>query len=457
MRNLDVKIAQPLLLNEVANVAIMGKRKREHSTEPDERQSVKQQRVQHKLKLGVTKIRHAFKISKGFERQKLGRRQKKAAAENNDKDVKRIDSEIAALKALDTTASAQQHLYKSLLKIKDVSDHPDLPSEVKKPVKLAADAATLNVNARLCKANQVKEAVDFSVSDVQKALGLNVEQSKPSKKRRLRAADLILNGAKPPNDANAGDLHLKSSPNAQNGQEGDDSDNESTSDLSRPRDDGASHSSEDGEGEDDDVAALERQLASEGIKEKASDSRSNRYSLQADLSVSEADSEARSASPEPRKAPAPKKSSFIPSLTLAGYVSGSGSDVENDLDDLDVAPRKNRRGQRARQQIWEKKFGSKAKHLQKSSHKQGWDPKRGAVDENERRGNQPRHRGERRASPDYGVGGDGGRSRVKAAPAEKKYHKDDTGPIHPSWIAAKKAKEKKDAPVAFQGRKITFD
>ncbi|KAI7139001.1 hypothetical protein KC337_g52 [Hortaea werneckii] len=58
----------------------------------------KQQRVQHKLKQGEVKFGHAFKLAKGFERQKLGRRQKSAGAEKKEQDVQRINAEIAALK-----------------------------------------------------------------------------------------------------------------------------------------------------------------------------------------------------------------------------------------------------------------------------------------------------------------------------------------------------------------------
>ena len=58
----------------------------------------KQQRVQHKLKQGAVKVGHSFKLAKGFERQKLGRRQKSAGAEKKEQDIQRINAEIAALK-----------------------------------------------------------------------------------------------------------------------------------------------------------------------------------------------------------------------------------------------------------------------------------------------------------------------------------------------------------------------
>ncbi len=73
----------------------MPKRKREDG---DETSSAQKRLVQKRLKLGVSKLGHAFKVCKGFERQKLGRRQKNAVSEKSDKDVARIDTEIAALK-----------------------------------------------------------------------------------------------------------------------------------------------------------------------------------------------------------------------------------------------------------------------------------------------------------------------------------------------------------------------
>ena len=49
------------------------------------------------------------------------------------------------------------------------------------------------------------------------------------------------------------------------------------------------------------------------------------------------------------------------------------------------------------------------------------------------------------------------RRNVGASDAKKPPRKDDSGPLHPSWEAAKRAKEKRDAPVPFQGKKISFD
>lgn len=147
-------------------------------------------------------------------------------------------------------------------------------------------------------------------------------------------------------------------------------------------------------------------------------------------------------------------STFLPALTMGGYWSGSESEAE---DDIDIAPRKNRRGQRARQQLWEKKYGSKAKHLQKPQkhdRNEGWDPKRGAqLEERHTRHGPSVSKGDHlpEINPNYtpilNSTGNSGR---------KLDHRDDGGRLHPSWEAAKRAREMKQN-IQFTGKKITFD
>ncbi|KAI1490301.1 Bud-site selection protein [Biscogniauxia mediterranea] len=265
---------------------------------------------------------------------------------------------------------------------------------------------------------------------------------------------------------------------------------------------GGSSSSDEGEEESDDEDASDeddlvdsrtksiRKLALDDISLSSGGSGSNQS---ADES---SDSEDDAISPPPKKARSSSSkdtrsgtSAFLPSL-MGGYISGSES-----ASDVDVAPaRKNRRGQRARQAIWEKKYGDKAKHHQKKatedSRNQGWDMKRGAVggDDNDGSGgskpwkkgiqnpfekqhvhpqrqqrmNQPDkdkvakepNRQQRRQESGQSKSQQPPPSLPKPKPIPNK--RDDTGPLHPSWAAAKKAKEEA-TKVAFQGRKVTFD
>lgn len=77
----------------------MPKRKRDEDSEEVGRPpSAKQARVKHKLQVSTAKLAHAFKVAKGFERQKLGRRRKNLLAQKDEKSVRRIDGEVVALK-----------------------------------------------------------------------------------------------------------------------------------------------------------------------------------------------------------------------------------------------------------------------------------------------------------------------------------------------------------------------
>jgi uncharacterized membrane protein YgcG len=272
------------------------------------------------------------------------------------------------------------------------------------------DAATLNILSRLASSKPAKEALNTAIEDVQSAAGVvrkapKREGSPPTKEKK--SAPPVLNPLEITDDEDAGD-------------------------------DGDSG---------DEFGGFDDRLGSDGSEDE-DESMDDRY-------------------PPPK----PKASAFIPSLSV-GYIAGSDSEPESDIEEL--APvKKNRRGQRARQQIAEKKFGAKAKHLEnpKNDRNQGWDAKRGATDGTRGKRGADSGRGGRGgfAGGRGGFGGNGGRGggfggaasgRFTGgdAPAPpKKKHNDDEGPLHPSWAAAKAAKDKKSVPVAFAGKKITFD
>lgn len=167
------------------------------------------------------------------------------------------------------------------------------------------------------------------------------------------------------------------------------------------------------------------------------------------------------AASKPSKPPA--QTTFLPSL-MGGYLSGSDSASDPD-DDPDARPaRKNRMGQQARRMLWEKKFGANANHLRKQrrndakaarSRDAGWDLKRGATAPDERPRKQAKSTvgggtGKTQGKP---RGGDG---KAKRPTARSRSNRDDTGHLHPSWEAAKKAKQQR--PTAqFQGKKVVFD
>ncbi|BGP15401.1 hypothetical protein JCM10213_005099 [Rhodosporidiobolus nylandii] len=129
--------------------------------------------------------------------------------------------------------------------------------------------------------------------------------------------------------------------------------------------------SEDGgffEGEEDDDAASDTSFPA--AKPAATKSKKRQPSLSPSPPPAKKSKADKAAAPKPGKPIT--SSSFLPSLA-AGYISYSDSDGEDakwvrDAEREDKkGARKNRRGQRARQAIWEKKFGSAANHITKAA------------------------------------------------------------------------------------------
>ena len=85
-------------------ILIMSKRTFEHykqgqrGNEQDIKSLTRQQRVHDVLSNGKANIFRALKVARGFERQKLGRRQKTAKQKKAGISLKRLQEEVDALK-----------------------------------------------------------------------------------------------------------------------------------------------------------------------------------------------------------------------------------------------------------------------------------------------------------------------------------------------------------------------
>lgn len=157
---------------------------------------------------------------------------------------------------------------------------------------------------------------------------------------------------------------------------------------------------------------------------------------------------------EPSGPKAKKPKYELPEL-MHGYISG---EEDEDIDDKvakrqssNVPAKKNRRGQRARQKIWEKKYGSQAKHVQRQLEKERQEREKRQREYEERQAKReakaaqnPQY--QRIITPQHSSGSVD--NQTKNNIVEK--------PIHPSW-EAKKIAEEKQKNVKFQGKKITFD
>lgn len=390
------------------------------------------------------------------------------------------------------------------MKIKAVAESPKLPEEVKtgvpKPDISEEEKSLLhNVTSALYNQPKVREALEKAVADICRALHVAVPEKKGKSKKSDRKAEA--SARKDPEEQQA-DRTTKPGLKAEKAKhetakiedvspsDGEDSDEEET-EFNGFSDDESDEEVEEkeekvvsqfndrlGSSDDDEYDTANEELdpmeitdisASEGSDDDGSldDFGSELEAVGGELSQieededqdddeeEESDSSAVSPPPKARKAAKQEASSktrdthYLPTL-MGGYISGS----ESEASDIDVAPtRKNRRGQRARQAIAEKKFKDKAKHLakEKAGRDDGWDLKRGAVGGNER---TPWKKGVRTPfEKNHGHKDDGEQEPRRPKPPTKK---DNEGPLHASWEAKKKAQEAQEAAV-YQGKRVVFD
>jgi hypothetical protein len=230
----------------------------------------------------------------------------------------------------------------------------------------------------------------------------------------------------------------------------DDGDDEEEDDEDLDPMDVASDDGEDGSASEDDFQGFS-DADQESHESSASDDEGSFDSESSASSIGRPPPAKKGSASNKAKLSRPTDSTFLPTL-MGGYISGSESASDVDL----APPRKNRRGQRARQKIWEKKYGEKAKHLEKPAKGRdaGWDLKRGAVDGD----SKPWKRGIRNPLLDKkGSKVDDGQQTAPPRREPAPRIRDDSGPLHPSWEAKRLAKEKERLTAPFEGKKITFD
>ncbi|KAF2452849.1 Bud-site selection protein [Lineolata rhizophorae] len=443
-------------------------------------------------------VARGLKLAKAFEKQKLTRRRKRTSAasgpvagpegplpgdafkdaERKDKEsleetLARFDAEEAALKAMNVQSTARRYLRKMLLKEKGMGPvlrarGGVLDEALPPPVGAngqdgdrveTVDEATANVLGRMCKARATVEAITEAKEGVRRVLGLGggmAGNGKGEKRQR-----------KGPRKEQEEEADMKEYKSARRGSP--EYGAYDVEHIQRPSQKGNDESAQ-----------------PNGPAPTPPDSTHDHFAPHA----------RRGTDVGPSASPAPAadgydlptchdKSAFLPSLTTGGYWSGgtSESDSEDDLRRADFSPepepqRRNRPGQRARRQLWEQKYGREARHLQQAQRvrgaagpasrhgnggkrdkrSEGWDAKRGARPTDGKKGWTTGKCGGDFSTGRFGgpgVGGGAGRKKGEGKGA-KEGKRDDEGKLHPSWEAAKRAKEQKMS-MEFKGKKVVFD
>ncbi|KAL4069874.1 Bud-site selection protein [Scleroderma yunnanense] len=161
-----------------------------------------------------------------------------------------------------------------------------------------------------------------------------------------------------------------------------------------------------------------------------------------------------------KKATLLSQSAFLPTLSVGFTRGDSDSEFTDSEAKIADSTKKNRRGQRARRAIWEKKYGKNANHVKK---------RREIAQGEKRKGPGPASKGQQR-SKSHGQeqrkhSRDPPLKRVEKTSTGRGMHTrgsssngrrtDEERPLHPSWEAKKK--QQAASIVLPQGTKIIFD
>ncbi|EPY52481.1 BUD22 family protein [Schizosaccharomyces cryophilus OY26] len=384
---------------------------RPKSSKPRLSPELLQKRTHHFKK----QLTHALKKAVGFERQKLARRIKSARAqEENDKKY-------------DFSKLTEFCFYRKVLRNKD---YRNLLNE-HKPVEFPADITNdeeKNVIARLLNSKPVLESVDASCRLLDKCISINNPEAGSTK---ATDQNLPLKAEAEIHPEPLGQTSLKSDKPETESKRIEQTEGltgqkelEQHEVSSKPSVSSKYDASVDQPHEMDTKHETPKASSQEDV---------NRENGQ-DINKEDSDME-----DEMFTIPATKSLSYnLPELAT-GFLDPLGEDdefVEKEMDEIEIPKRKNRRGQRARQAIWEKKFGKGANHIikKKEQEQQEREERQRKFEEREAK------RARKVAMAQQGVG-----SR-SSQEAEK---------LHPSWEARKKQKLPPAAP--FQGKKFVFE
>ncbi|PWY83712.1 Bud-site selection protein [Aspergillus sclerotioniger CBS 115572] len=431
---------------------------------PEERAFYLQKtRLFQQFEYGVVTLSKALKVARGFERQKLSRREKTAkTTEGKEGTLSRLAEEVEFTKTLDPIKVAENYLFRQLVKTKRIAESPVF-IKFKESKRISAEGpkspAEANVTARLYKSTPVKNVFPGIMDGIRKLLGVENKavsaDGKGAEKKQKKGVEK--DGKMKEKGAVGADKKETKKKDSTTVSEVEQSGDEEDVDMDDADDadsiDFAQFDARLASGSEDEDG--EERADDRDISDSDDDDEERIHSHQSDISISRSPSPEQSDSPPSKKAKGSKKASsapatsttFLPSLSMGGYWSGSESEAE-DIAANEPPKRKNRMGQQARRALWEKKYGSGANHVKRDMGKRGrdngWDARRGATGGGDR----------------WGRGGNQGwgrpqqqNGRPQRAPPAKPQ---DNKPLHPSWEAAKKAKEQKNT-ASFQGKKVVFD
>ncbi|KAF8655487.1 hypothetical protein AX16_003045 [Volvariella volvacea WC 439] len=437
-------------------------------------------KIRGKLHHGVREVKQAARKAKTFETQKVVKKLKGLRKNDaNTQEIKELELQLDILKGISHDKVATSALQTKLSKDKILGVNEHVKHAISLELVDVVEATTAGtpeakVNARLLSsktlASEVTKVLESLRHLIQPKSGRDpdmdavVADERPEKSKKLKATESHFDED---DDRDKGDIRTNELSENEVDEAGWESGTVDEGDLNAPMDDsgwesgsvlsGQEEFSGKGGGDESD------NQGEEGTDEENSDDGSADHIQRGSVRPT--------GSPRKPAPPALKtkvssstpnsQSTFLPSLAV-GFVRGDSESEwsESEAKLADLGTKKNRRGQRARRAIWEKKYGKHANHKKKEalerqqirprSSKRGADA--GAPKRNSGGPSAGRDMNAHTLPSHHHQSSDLGRARHPSRDRTK-----EDKPLHPSWEAKRKLKEKEGATILpGQGKKIKF-
>ncbi|WWC87654.1 uncharacterized protein L201_002544 [Kwoniella dendrophila CBS 6074] len=468
------------------------------------------EKASKRIPQALKSLHPTFKQAKSFEIRRLIKKIKFLRNKPDSKaEVSDLEAQLALLHDIQLHSVAQTHLLLKLRKhtLFKSTSFPSSISELLIPKTSTASATSstsstpaliAKVENRLCSAKNVAEAVKGGLSWILGEEGSKLSHpSKKEPKKNSKGKDEIPSGTKPSIHPSRMEMLVESGSENElgysNEENDDDSDNGALDQQDFAADEAGWESGSVGDDSDDSDDGISIAADDDDISDEDAIPipPTKRAKSTPSVTTTQPNKKEKAITTKPSKLDKVPKdgnitsSMFLPSLA-AGFTLGDegDSDPDEDIDPNGIigkktVERKNRRGQRARQAIWEKKFGKGAKHVVKAKEDEEAFQAAKAKREFDKRG-KPEHMKGRDSG--WGAKNSGSTTQTPSASTStaSTYNsslrpsttittalsqrpsdaaKEDKKNLHPSWEAARLRKQKMgtiptDAPKA---NKIVFD
>lgn len=390
-------------------------------------------KLEKKLHHDAKEIRKAAKKAKTFEMQKILKKMKDARRKGDDNTVKDIEAQHMALKQLDSGPIADSALSTKIKKDKFLSQDPNLQSAMSKSLS----------------SNLIASAVPGSAAGVVQSRLLSSKVLAVDVSRIIEGLRRLLNPAERAHHAEADSTEV--SPPRKKKQKT--QQNEGLPNV--PPVDTPSEDEPRVNLEDD---GWESGTISDGDHSAQGDSGVDEGPNEDDSTSDNGDDHPPVPCERPRGGSKAAQSAFLPSLSV-GFIRGdSDTDFSDSEEKAADTSKKNRRGQRARRAIWEKKFGRHANHVMKQKASNRPDAPSGitVVCKDQRQ--------YKNANRDFDGASLSSRRQDARIPDKNRHdtsarlmpgNRREEKSLHPSWEAKKK--QQNVAIVPAQGTRIVFN